>query len=385
MPIEQGPHGVDDWILLIIAFHQHGVKRSDTAVRKASHSLHKPSQHREDRGGVALRGRWLASGETNFALSHGKASERVHDKKHILAPSTEILSHRSRCQSCTDSEQGRLIRSRDNHHGAAAAFFTERCKEFADLASALADQRQHGQVRHGSASHHANQRTLADSAATKNADSLAAAAGQEAVDGADAAGERLINKSAIQCRRSESVDWHGASCRILTRRVQRLAGCIDDSPQKFRSDTQRWPGSPSHNAVPKANALRLLQTHRQHVRAAKADDFPRKHGATGIQNFAGFPHRTEWSSGFHQISDHLSYPACPADGGTGLQPGAAGIDRGGRRHCESGFCASRSKKPFSTSFNCASSPMSAVPISVSSRQLPAWTEASPATSRSRLF
>ncbi len=63
-------------------------------------------------------------------------------------------------------------------------------EEAAHLAAALADQRDHDDVGRGAARHHAEQRALADAAAAEDADALAAAAGQQRVDGAHAGAER---------------------------------------------------------------------------------------------------------------------------------------------------------------------------------------------------
>ena len=63
-------------------------------------------------------------------------------------------------------------------------------EEAADFAAALADQRDDRDVGRRAARHHAEQRALADAAAAEEADALAAAAGEQRVDGAHAGAHR---------------------------------------------------------------------------------------------------------------------------------------------------------------------------------------------------
>ena len=64
-------------------------------------------------------------------------------------------------------------------------------EELADLAATFADQPDDDDVGRRAAGEHAEQGRLADAGTGEDADALAATAGEQGVDGADAEGERL--------------------------------------------------------------------------------------------------------------------------------------------------------------------------------------------------
>ena len=77
------------------------------------------------------------------------------------------------------------VRRRGDHHRARPAFGAENVldKVF-DLAATLADQANDDHIRTGITGHHAEQHALADAGAGEQAHTLAAADGQQSVDGA---------------------------------------------------------------------------------------------------------------------------------------------------------------------------------------------------------
>ena len=101
-------------------------------------------------------------------------------------------------QARTRSGAGRSEVAHDDHRALHAFRAQLMFEKSAHLAVALADQRDDGDVRRIVPRHGAQQRALADAAAAENADALALAAGQQAVDGADAGDQRLGDVLALE-------------------------------------------------------------------------------------------------------------------------------------------------------------------------------------------
>ena len=100
-----------------------------------------------------------------------------------------------------DAHERRLVAGRDDHDRALQARFAEiALDEVADFFAALADQRDHVDVGGRVAGDHAEHRRLADAAARKDADALAFAAGQQAVDRAHAHAQRFGHARATATR-----------------------------------------------------------------------------------------------------------------------------------------------------------------------------------------
>ncbi len=99
------------------------------------------------------------------------------------------------------------------------------------LAAAFADQGDDIDVRLRSLGDFAQQRAFTDAAAGEDADALAAAAGQQRVDGPKTGNERFANAGAVERRRRGAIDrpWHVIAKRPLG--VDRPAQRIHDAPQ----------------------------------------------------------------------------------------------------------------------------------------------------------
>ncbi len=81
------------------------------------------------------------------------------------------------------AQQRRHVRRRGDHHRARPAFGAECLDKVFDLAATLADQANDDHIRSYNG-HHAEQHALADAGAGEQAHTLAAADGQQSVDGA---------------------------------------------------------------------------------------------------------------------------------------------------------------------------------------------------------
>ena len=138
-----------------------------------------------------LTGRF-AGGEADLALRHRQAGDGIHHQQHALALIAEIFGHGQRDEGGADAQRRGQVGRRDHHHAALQAFGAQFVfDEIADLAVALADQRDHADVGGIVARHRAEQSALADAAAAEDSDALPFAAGQQAVDRADAGDQRL--------------------------------------------------------------------------------------------------------------------------------------------------------------------------------------------------
>ena len=185
--VEQRAHRIHQRILLIVALHQHGIKRGDRARAKLAGALHQPRQPREDRGRVALRRGRLAGRQSDLARGHGKARQRIEHQQHVLALRGKELRNGGRGQRRPHAQQRRLIGGRNHHHRARPALFAQRVfKKLAHLAAALAHQAHHRHIGFGVARHHADQRALAHARPAEDAHALPAAHGQQRIEHANA-------------------------------------------------------------------------------------------------------------------------------------------------------------------------------------------------------
>src|SRR5690606_21324969 len=116
--------------------------------------------------------------------------------------------------------------------------------ELLDLATALADQRHHPHVTLGIATDHAEQRALADARAGEDAEPLAAPAGDEAVDGAHAGRQRVLDRDAAERAGRRAAQARLVAAAERAEVVQRPTQAVDHPPQEFRTDRHAERGLP---------------------------------------------------------------------------------------------------------------------------------------------
>ncbi len=335
MAVEQGAGGVDQRIVFVVAFHEHGVEAGDGAGAEGAGALDEAGKQSEDRGRVAFGGGRFAGGESDFALRHGETGERIDDQQNVLAAGAEIFGDGRGGESGADAEQRVLVGSGDDDDGTAAAFFAERVEKFSDFAAAFADQAEDGEVGAGVAGHHADERAFADAAAAKDADALAASAGKESVDGANAAAERLADQGAFEGERSFAIERITLAADGSGKAVNRISSAIEHAAEQLFAEAQRRTPSPNHDLVAIADAGGTAQGHGKNGVAAEADNFSRPVLAAGIDDFAGFADGAEGTFGFDQLTDNLDHSAAPAQGRRVFEMGEiSGEDRrsGGCSH-----------------------------------------------------
>ncbi len=85
MPVEHRAGAVNDGILLIIPFRQHGVDRRHRAFTVAvARALYQTGNNAKGRRRIAFGGGGLAEREGNFPLRHGVTGERIHQQQHVI-------------------------------------------------------------------------------------------------------------------------------------------------------------------------------------------------------------------------------------------------------------------------------------------------------------
>ena len=192
--VEQAAHGVADRLVGVVGLDQHGVEGGDAALRAAAGALDQLRQQGEDRGRIAARGGRLAGRQADLALGQREPRQRVHQQQHVLALVAEVLGDGRGRGGRLDAHQGRLVAGGHHDHALGQPFGPQvALDELVDLAAALADQGDDDHVGGRVAGHHAQQHALAHAGAGEDAHPLPLAAGQQAVDRADAGGQRLVD------------------------------------------------------------------------------------------------------------------------------------------------------------------------------------------------
>ena len=111
--------------------------------------------------------------------------------------------------------------------------------ELADLAAALADQGDHRHRGVGAAGDHRQQGGLADAGAGHDRDALAATAGHERVEGADAEADLPVDPGAAQRRRGGVLDRDLRKPDERRTAVERAAEAVDHAAEELGADGDR--------------------------------------------------------------------------------------------------------------------------------------------------
>ncbi len=76
--VEDCPDSVANWLVEIVAFHQHREKAGDGTSAKAAGALEDLGEQVEDRRRISFLTGRLTGGESNLALCHGEPGDGVH-------------------------------------------------------------------------------------------------------------------------------------------------------------------------------------------------------------------------------------------------------------------------------------------------------------------
>src|SRR5579883_186529 len=380
--IQKRADGVNERILLVVAFHEHGIEGGDASASEISSAFNQSSQQREDRRRVAFGGGRFAGGEADFALGHGESRERIHDEQDIFALRTKIFGYGGGGQRRANAQQRRLVGGGNDDDRTSEPVFANRIFEkFPDFPAAFADQGKDREIGAGTPSLHADERTFPNAAASEDTDALSAAAGQHAVDGTDAAAKGFANGLAVERRRRITVERLIFARAVGRQIIERFARPIDHAAQNFGANAQRGMRAAGDDAVAITDATGAFQRHGKHGTPAKADNFTGKDAAVLRENGAAFADAAERTVGFDQMSDGFGHTASPAQRREVLEPAQKRFEIAlFRHHCVRGRCSSRSKKPCSISLSWVSRLICVLPTSVSSAHSPCFNAGSPINS-----
>jgi len=172
------------------------------------------------------------------------------------------------------AHQRRFVGGRDDHDRAGQALGAEILgDEFLDFAAALADQADDVDVGGSVAGDHADQHRFADTRAGEDAHALAAAAGQEGVQGADAEVHFALDTSARMRRRRARAEKIGFfALRQRAQSVERLAQRIDDSAAPGGTRADRHLAFDHVGPATEAHTFESAERHQQRATTAKADN-----------------------------------------------------------------------------------------------------------------
>ena len=249
----------------------------------------------EDRRRVALARRRLAGRQADLALRHGEARDAVHQAQHVLAVVAEVFGDGERQVGRLAAHQRRLVGGGDDHDAAREALGAEIVgEEFLHLAAALADQADHGHVGGGVARHHRQQRRLADARAGEDAHALAAAAGEEGIDGAHAEIDLAPDALArMRGRRRGAQQERLAARRQRALAVDRLAQRVDDAAEPGRMRPNDRLGVGDLGLAAEADAVERAERHQRRAVVAEADDLARHAAAVARDDGAAAADRKQ--------------------------------------------------------------------------------------------
>jgi hypothetical protein len=235
----------------------------------------------ENGRGVALGGRRLAGGEADVALGHGETRDRVDHAQHRGALVAEVFGQGQREVGGVAAHECRLVGGGDDDDGAAQALLAEIVlQELLHLAAALADEPDDGDLRGGEARHHGQEHRLADARAGEDAHALAAAGGQEGVDGAHAEVEGLGDAAAgVRRRRIGPERIERAALRQRALSVYGTAEGVDDAAEPGARWLHAVHARAHMRRAAAAHALEGAERHGEGALAGEADHLARHHGA----------------------------------------------------------------------------------------------------------
>jgi hypothetical protein len=220
---------------------------------------------------VAAQRRRLAGGEADLAHRHRVARHRVHHEQHVGALRAERFGDRHRGQRRLEAQHRRGVGRAGDHHALLQTFLAERFgDELADLAAAFADQRDHVHLAGLAARDGAHQGRLADARTGEDADALALAERQHAVDRGDAGLDRLVDRGTRQ-RRRRIAGQRAQSALDRRPAVERPAERVDDAAEQTGPDRHRQRPMVVVHLVPRRHAVRVAERHHHCVVAVEPD------------------------------------------------------------------------------------------------------------------
>src|SRR5207248_10363866 len=236
---------------------------------------------------------------------------------YVLVFVAEIFRYRERQIGRLPAHQGRLVGGRHHHHRPCEAVLAEVVlQKFLHLPAALADKADHADVGIDIARQHRQQDRLADAGTGEDAEPLAAAAGQEGIERADAEIKRETDALARMRRRRRVAERHRrAALRQRPLAVDRLAHRVEDpaEPGRRRPHLARGVGNDSTTAAP--HSFEACERHYYRIISGEADHLRRNRtAAAGLDHDASADrHRMDRSCDLHHQAAHADHPAIYID------------------------------------------------------------------------
>ena len=148
MAVQDAARGVANGLVEIVAFHQDREESGDRAGLEVSGALKNLGQEREHGRRITLLAGRLSRGQSDFALRHGQARHRIHHQQNVRALIAKIFRGGQRHERGANPQRRGTVGRRRHHHRTLHAFRAEfLIQKRLDLAIALADQRDHADLR----------------------------------------------------------------------------------------------------------------------------------------------------------------------------------------------------------------------------------------------
>ncbi len=220
----------------------------------------------------------LADGQADFALCHRKARDGIHHEDDLVALIAEIFGDGCGRHGALDAHERGLVGRRDDDDGTLESFLAEVAfDEVAHLAATLADERDDADVGFRVAGDHGEQRRFADARARHDADALPVAHRDEAVDGAHADVEVLVDARALERRGRRRLQ------RVFLLRedwplvIHRVAEAVEHAAEEFRPDFDFQRLLRRDDLAARPDALHFADRHEHDKSLPETDHFGR-HG-----------------------------------------------------------------------------------------------------------
>lgn len=284
--IEDGANGVADGFVEIVAFDENGEEARDRAFGEFAGALEDFWQELEGAWGIAFLTGRLTGCEADFALGHGKTGDGIDDEEYVLALVAEEFGDGKGDEAGAEAEGCGLVASGGDHDAALAAFGSKFVFEKAFyFAVAFANEGDDGDVGPVVFAHGAEKRAFADTGTAEDADALAFAAGEQAVDDTDAGDERLGDVFA-----GERTGWW--SVEIVKRfwsdrgtTIHRLPKAVEDAAEELMADGDFARFGTGEDGSALGEAASIFEGHRENFAVAEADDLGADAAAGGEFDF----------------------------------------------------------------------------------------------------
>ncbi|GAF26485.1 O-acetylhomoserine sulfhydrylase [Moorella thermoacetica Y72] len=372
--VQEAADSVGHRLVHIVALHQNRVKAGDGTPLAVAGPLHQLRQGGKNRGGVTPGCRRLPYGQAHLPLGDGEPGQGVHHQEDVFPLVAEVLGNGRGRKSALNPHQGRLVGGGDYYDGAGQAFRSQVAfDKVPHLPAALADEGDDVDVSGAVAGDHPQEGALTNAAAGKDADPLAAAAGQEGVDGFDPRSQDFLDPAPGQGVGRPVVDRLGVAAH-QDGAVQGPAQAVQDAAQQFLPHPDVMAAAGGYDPAAGANALQLPQGHEEGHFFPEADHLGDDGAGAVVIDPAEFADSRLQPPGFDGQARYPGDLAAPAPEGGAGQALAVRCQVGSQAHGRP-----PPRRIFFTSSSWVSTLASIKPFSVSMRQPPVLNPGSATT------